>query len=123
MEVVFPVFILEKDSGDVIRFESVAEMQHQLERIDIENREYEAWDRSGRRLDLGIQEPTWLTVRPAASQGGDAIALSDALRAYAQRAGVPVEESTNDPLTLYEAIQASIAKNRKTRGLRSLFAR
>jgi hypothetical protein len=44
VSVAFPLFVLERDSGDVMRFNSVAEMQKQLERIDVENAEYLAWE-------------------------------------------------------------------------------
>ena len=44
----FPIFIRAKDSGELRKFSSVHELQRKVERIDIENGEYEAWDNDGR---------------------------------------------------------------------------
>src|SRR5438067_2387782 len=63
--VVFPIFILEKDSKDIARFDSIYQMQRQLEEIDIENHEYEAWDSAGASLSLQVQEPVWLQITPS----------------------------------------------------------
>ena len=51
MSVNFPVFVLAKDCGEVSRFNSIEEMQRQLEEIDVENGEYAAWDRTERHLN------------------------------------------------------------------------
>jgi hypothetical protein len=62
MDVDFPIFVREKDSGDIERFDSVYQMQRHLERIDIDNAEYEAWDASGTKIRLQVQEPVWLCM-------------------------------------------------------------
>ena len=62
MEIRFPVLILAKDCGDILKFGSIAEMQRYMERIDVENDEYAAWDANGCALGLVVQEPAWLKV-------------------------------------------------------------
>ncbi len=55
-DVMFPVYVLAKDCGDVMEFESLQRMQSYLEAIDVENDEYKAWDAKGRFLKLVIGE-------------------------------------------------------------------
>jgi hypothetical protein len=86
MDLAFPVFVREKDSGDIQRFESLYEMQRQLERIDIENDEYEAWDTTGARLSLRAQQPVWLAVSRATDASPDE--LRSALQDYAGQQGI-----------------------------------
>lgn len=50
-EVVFPVYVLAKDCGEVFRFENPRELNY-LEAIDVANNEYEAWDAERRVLRL-----------------------------------------------------------------------
>jgi hypothetical protein len=50
-DVVFPVYVLAKDCGEVMRFDAPLELNY-LEAIDVENDEYEAWDGRGRVLRL-----------------------------------------------------------------------
>ena len=96
MSMNFPVYVLAKDCGEVSRFNSVEEMQRQLEEIDVENDEYTAWDRTGTPLKLSVQEPVWLrieleTLKPQQSQ------LRDALMQYAAALGVEVKiEGTSE---------------------------
>lgn len=61
-EIQFPIFVRAKDCGDVTKYSSVHDLQIDLEQIDVENDEYEAWDANGLRLSLGIQKPLWLNV-------------------------------------------------------------
>ena len=103
--VTFPIFVLEQDSGDVGRFDSVEELQHQLERIDVENSEYAAWDSAGQSLQLMVEEPFWLVVRPGEDRSDTE--LTSALLRIADRAGISLVErapSTIDPGTLFDWI-------------------
>lgn len=96
MSVNFPVFILAKDCGEVSRFNSVEEMQRQLEEIDVENGEYAAWDRTGTPLKLSVQEAVWLRIEAEALQSQQS-QLRDVLMQYAAAAGVEVEiEGANE---------------------------
>ena len=106
MESTFPVLVLEKDSGDFLKFGSVAEMQGYLERIDVENDEYAAWDANGCRVSLLVQEPAWLKVVPGSESGLPN--LRDSLKRFAQARNVNLTESEQRlaPLALYEAITA-----------------
>jgi len=92
MEVKFPVFVREKDSGEVTQYASVSEMQRQFEEIDVENNEYEAWDAQGIRLVLIVQPPIWLRIEPSntATRQNE---LADAIRTYAETEEVQVDFS------------------------------
>jgi hypothetical protein len=83
----FPLFVRAKDSGEIASFDSLQELQTHVERIDIENTEYEAWDRDGYRLKLGLQEPVWLTLE-ISSERPEPDQLHSALRAFANSIGV-----------------------------------
>jgi hypothetical protein len=69
MVVVFPLYVLAKDCGDILRIEAEERLSY-FEAIDVENDEYEAWDATGRRLKLVAQgkcilaEPTDQIVPP-----------------------------------------------------------
>ena len=65
-EIVLPVYVLVRDDESVIAFQSLEEMQGYLEAVDVENGEYEAWDASGRCLNLAVKEPRreWLKIIP-----------------------------------------------------------
>ena len=107
MNVTFPVLVLERDSGDVMRFNSVAEMQKQLERIDVENAEYLAWESNGRPIQMAVQEPLWLKLEcnaPEPDTGG----LFNVLKKFAESRGVKVDagDQNTSPLALYEKIIA-----------------
>ncbi len=63
-EVLFPIYVLAKDCGEVYEFASEAEVNGHLEAIDAENNEYDAWDASGRVLSLVAEGlTTWNSGR------------------------------------------------------------
>jgi len=107
MSVAFPVLVLERDSGDIMRFDSVADMQKQMERIDVENTEYLAWESSGRPISMMVEEPLWLKIESKANEP-DTAGLFSALQRFAESRGVKVEagECNTPPLGLYEKIIA-----------------
>jgi hypothetical protein len=64
--VVFPIYLLAKDCGDVERYSSPEELQQQLEAIDVENDEYDAWDSTGGVVKLSVDplsRKQWLKVK------------------------------------------------------------
>jgi hypothetical protein len=93
VSIAFPVLVLERDSGDVMRFESVAEMQKQLERIDVENDEYLAWESSGRPISMAVEEPLWLKLESTTTQP-DTARLFSALKRFAESRGVKVDATS-----------------------------
>lgn len=107
MSVAFPVLVLERDSGDVMRFNSVAEMQKQLERIDVENAEYLAWESGGRPIRMAVQEPLWLKLECSAPEP-DTTGLFSALKKFAESRGVKVDagDQNTSSLAFYEKIIA-----------------
>lgn len=62
MTPMFPIKVREKDSGKIREYPSVEKMERQLEAIDIENEEYEAWDAAGRPVIMSVQKPHWLRL-------------------------------------------------------------
>ena len=109
MEVEFPVLVLAKDSGEVLKFESLAAMHRYMERIDVDNEEYAAWDATGHPVNLRVQEPVWLKLVLATIQV-DAPNLSASLKQFARLRKVRLtnDELTLAPLALYDAIIARL---------------
>jgi hypothetical protein len=91
-------------------------MQRYLERIDVENNEYAAWDPNGHPLSLIVQEPAWLKIVPASEVG--ASDLNGALKRFAQHRQVSLTDNDQSlaHLALYEAIVAKGGEGRKPRG-------
>jgi hypothetical protein len=117
MDVVFPVFVRARDSGEIFRFMSIYEMQRELERVDIENSEYDAWDSNGRPLGLSVDQPRWLDVTIDAS-GRAQGSLRDALLSFASRARVDV-----DPTVPLDQLFEMITGTPEPRGVRRLLRR
>jgi hypothetical protein len=63
-DLVFPVYVLAKDCGDVMEFSSLSAMQGYIEAVDVENDEYAAWDTTGRLLQLSVGKSNsgWLQL-------------------------------------------------------------
>lgn len=87
----FPLILLEKDSGDLMVFESIYDLQSHVEKIDLENEEYAAWDASGRPVDLRpMQKQVWIDV--ALSSNERVPSLNEAIRQYSGRHSIELEE-------------------------------
>ena len=112
----FPVFVRSKDSGDVISYQSVSDMQRAFEQIDVENKEYEAWDATGLPLKLSVQKSIeWLRLEPADSPQPEQ--LADAMVQFALRQGVQVDRSNvlpGDFPTELAQITSAIQAKRQT---------
>jgi hypothetical protein len=65
MQMHFPLFVRAKDCGENAKFNSVYDLQLQVEKIDIENEEYEAWDKDGFPVEMKLQEPVWIKLEPS----------------------------------------------------------
>ena len=90
-----PILVRLKDRGEVRRYNSVRDMQDYFEQIDVENKEYEAWDAVGTPLELSVQKGAgWLRVEPGGTPTPRQ--LTDAIREFARLEGVPVESSVLD---------------------------
>lgn len=86
-------------------YASLHELQRHLERIDVENGEYLAWDSTGHPLRLRVQEPVWLDVTSAAER--DHMSVHDALNAFAASLGVPPPRDAikQDPIELHDRLK------------------
>jgi hypothetical protein len=92
-QILVPVFVRLKDCGDVVRYDSVAKMQSDFERIDVENAEYEARDAMGARLNLSVQESDdWLLIEPAPNPQPEG--LSKAIMEFARVQGIEIDDSS-----------------------------
>jgi len=118
MKINFPVFVLAKDCGEITRFDSIDEMQRELERIDVEHNEYAAWECNGRALELKTQQPSWLCLELLGASADKPLAA--ALENYAASLDVSLKIGSSTPERLnkaYEEIRAHVQK----RGLLSRF--
>jgi len=89
----FPVFVRLNDCGDVRRYNSVAEMQYDFEQIDVEYKEYGAWDANGIPLTLSVQKmAAWLRLEPAGPPKPEQ--LMDAIKEFARLQSVEVDTSS-----------------------------
>jgi len=87
-----PVFVRLKDCGYVVRYDSVAKMQSDFERIDVENEEYEAWDAVGTRLKMSVQTSSdWLRIESLPNPQPEQ--LAEAIREFARLQGVDTDAS------------------------------
>jgi hypothetical protein len=123
MDIEFPVFVCTKDSGEIQRFASVYDLQGQLEKIDVENAEYLAWDKNGRPISLAVQRPVWL--RLDSPSGLEQAALKDCLERFAAAAGAgaAVGDATPPEFNrVYEQIEAVVSA-RSRRGILSRLIR
>jgi hypothetical protein len=109
----FPILILAKDCGDILKFDSIQEMQHRLEKIDVENDEYDAWDRNGMPLKLTVQQPEWLHIE-AQSRESEVEKVKELIRVVARRAGVDAqEEQSKNLVALFDDVNARVSKRRR----------
>ncbi len=81
-------------------------MQHDFEKIDIENDEYDAWDANGVPLSLAVQQPIWLRVAPKASARPEELAA--AISEFAKRSRVPLSTAVSPQQFEYEHDQIQI---------------
>ena len=111
----FPVFVKLKDCGDVRSFGSLDAMQNWMEPIDVENGEYEAWDRVGVPLRLAVrQAAAWLIVEPSGASQPDQLRV--AIAEYARVNNVQADNSALDRGDFSGALQqisAAIFEKRK----------
>ena len=89
MQINFPIFVLARDSGEMYRCDTLYQMQSRFERIDIENGEYEAWDRDGLPLDLKVQKPVWLMIESRRELHPEQ--FREVLRKYAAASGANID--------------------------------
>lgn len=119
MSIAFPIFIHAKDCGEVAKFESLDEMQRELEAIDIENGEYEAWDQNGTPMNMAVQTPVWLKLEPSASVPRPS-ELKEIILRFASSAGVQFndEDTTSvDCETLFQRVVAEVETQKSSGGL------
>jgi hypothetical protein len=81
----FPVFVHEKDDDSVMEFPTLTAMRGQLEAIDVENGEYEAWDALGRCLDLSVGKPKSEWLKIVLTEGRASEMEFDALKSRAEK--------------------------------------
>jgi hypothetical protein len=112
MEPVFPVFIYGKDCGEVSMWDTHEAMLEYFEPIDIEDREYLAWDATGIPLDLLLRkQPVWLSFEKLPEPDRVVPSLSDALTRYASALGITLSlEDLCDPGRAYGLLMETLEK-------------
>ncbi len=85
MDPVYPIYVRSVDDGDIQRYKDVFEMQSHLEKIDVENHEFQAWDYNGQPLQLSVQHPVWINVQP--NPALDQCSLTSAIAKFAEQSG------------------------------------
>jgi hypothetical protein len=102
----FPIFVMTKDSGDVIRFSTLQMVRSELEQIDIENEEYLVWDSAGRPLRFTVGAGGLAVVDEPNSEA--APALAQVLRAILEVLDPqPIISPTADLVALYSQLEAA----------------
>lgn len=91
----YPIIVLAKDSGEVFVYQNFEDLERAVEKIDIENDEYKAWDTSGHALVLGVQKSSWLRVDLSDS---DESGLRAAITEFASSLGIPHEQTDDAPI-------------------------
>lgn len=94
MDFKFPVFVRVRDSREVCEFASAAAMQRELEKIDIENNEHEAWDADGRNVVMSVAPDgrEWLRIDMCGREPRPE-ELAEAIREFARRQKVQIDVS------------------------------
>jgi hypothetical protein len=120
----FPICVLAIDSGEVTRYETLADVRGHLEAIDVENHEYLAWQASGAALVLTSDERGLISVASAPTTAQPD--LLDALLRYAAATGLkdtPESLRELDTNSLLQRIQAHIERNRHDKSILRQFIR
>ncbi|HNY26697.1 MAG TPA: hypothetical protein PLA90_12560 [Candidatus Sumerlaeota bacterium] len=118
MDPVFPVFIYEKDCGEVSMWGTHEAMLEYFEPIDMEEHEYLAWDSTGIPLDLLLgEQPIWLLFEKLPEPDRVVPSLSDALTRYASSLGITLSpEDLGNPGRAYGLLMETLKKKTKSMG-------
>ncbi len=112
MQIKFPLFVLAKDCGEIATYDSAHDLQFHVEKIDVENGEFEVWDKDGLPINLSVREPLWLGLEPASDQH-DPEKLGGVLRKYAESVGVQLPDPL--PVNAFESALDKIRDQNKKR--------
>jgi hypothetical protein len=122
----FPVFLRTKDSGEVKPYRSIIDMESDVEQIDVENGEYEAWDVSGIPLALSVRQEK-VRLHLAVAGAPQPRQLIAAIAEYARRVGVDIDAAVLSRQSVVTALDrvrdATEAKRRASPWWRRLFER
>lgn len=123
MEITFPLFVRAKDDGEIYRFDSIYEFQDKFEEIDIENQEFEAWDKEGIPVRFEVQRP--VSVKLVVSQVPEFNRLREAISQFAQSLDLDVGDFQPESVEGVVAhIRTELEKRRLAKsGVRRLIAR
>jgi hypothetical protein len=111
-EVSYPVFLRCKDDTHVQACGSKADLQRQLEAIDVENEEYEGWDDQGFRVVLRLTNPESIRSLEV-ERSGDCAVKDEALKAFADFAtaegtSFAMPSKAADLLETYESLAREV---------------
>jgi hypothetical protein len=102
----FPIFLVSRDCGSMRKYAAMQELYKALERIDVENHEYDAWDMEAFRVEMSVRdEKDWLGLKRTTRGMAE---FKEALVRSAGAAGVAVDPASltaDNPLELYDQIE------------------
>lgn len=113
----FPVYVLLKDIGEIVKCASVSEIQYHFERIDVEDGELITWDATGSPVILGTQEPVWISLKT--EEKDESEQLKRALLRYAQSVGIEPDSAdiqANRYEELFKKIASELDKQQAAKG-------
>lgn len=122
MEIKYPIFLQDKDNY-IYMINSVRELNEKLENIDIEEKEYRAWDEKGIPLELYLEQKEIKTVMFANAPQLEE--LKDAILNYGRIARPKVSfiysGPENDMVELFKAVEEHIKAGGFTHKVKRLF--
>ena len=122
METIYPIFLQDKDNY-IYMINSVRELNEKLENIDIEEKEYMAWDEKGIPLELYLEQKEIKTVMFANAPQLEE--LKDAILSYVRLARPKVSfvysGPENDMVELFKAVEEHIKAGSFAHSVKHLF--
>jgi hypothetical protein len=84
----FPLFVKSKDHPAVYKYDSIEDVRRHVEAIDVENDEYQVWDRDGFPVQLDLSPDHRIILKRASSEP-EVQNVLDAFAGYARLANIP----------------------------------
>jgi len=113
MDRIYPVFVRENETGDLMVFGSENELQY-LEKVDVDAGEFQCWNALGEACSLSGDSKEWISARSAAR--ANPWTLNEALQEFARRNEIdpgPVLTASADPIQAIARLQAIIESRKR----------
>lgn len=118
-EVLFPLYVFEKDDSSMFRVEHPDRLLYHMETTDIEDEEYYFWDRDGRPVRISAGDGKIRAIEYCEG----AMSLQGAFERYTESRDISADTSGN-PSDSWNRIEDAISRLPRRRGfLSGLFKR